>query len=271
MLPHRLGEGGQSPARVGQQPGPLAPGRGEGAAGRRHQVERGQRPVEVAAAAADPGQAERRRGDVVGVGARAGGVERLGHVELAAGLAGQGQRQLGGQLAGHLAVDRVEGGLGAGRVVGAERGEPGQPHGAPLPRVGGEHVARPTEATMSVRPASSAARPVASSTSGGGRRAPCSSTASRATGSSTLTVRSQPACGSLSSTRSAGRWPQTSGSSVTRGESNSREDVECWAAPVCPSPAATTSRSTPSSCTRISSAEANRSAGSGAQALASSR
>ena len=123
---------------------------------------------------------------------------------------------------------------------------------------------------MSVRPASSAARPVASSTSGEDVGAVWS-TASRATGSSTLTVRSQPACGSLSSTRSVGRWPQTSGSSVTRGESNSREDVECWAAPVCPSPAATTSRSTPSSCTRISSAEANRSAGSGAQALASSR
>ena len=80
---------------------------------------------------------------------------------------------------------------------------------------------------------------------------------------------SQAYWGSVVSTRSAGSSSHSSASLVIAGASNSTEAAEVSAVPDVFS--ATTSRSTPSSWTRSSSTEANRSAGSGAHALAISR
>ena len=88
-------------------------------------------------------------------------------------------------------------------------------------------------------------------------------------GSSAVMLDSQENWPSVVSTRSAGSWSQASASLTTAGASNSTEAAEVRAVPACFS--ATTSRSTPSSWTRSSSTEANRSAGSGAHILATSR
>jgi hypothetical protein len=80
---------------------------------------------------------------------------------------------------------------------------------------------------------------------------------------------SQAYWGSLVSTRNAGSSSHSSASLVMAGASNSTDAAEVNA--VSDVFWATTSRSTPSSCTRNSSTEANRSAGSAAQAFASSR
>ncbi len=98
-------------------------------------------PCDVTAPGADPGQAEGGRCDVVRVGAGAHDVERLGDVGVAAGLAGERQRQLGRQLAGHLPVDRVERALRLGRLPARQGDQPRHPHRAPLPRVVAEQRA----------------------------------------------------------------------------------------------------------------------------------
>ena len=75
--------------------------------------------------------------------------------------------------------------------------------------------------------------------------------------------------GSVVSGFSFGSCVQSNVSPVTDGGSNSNDVAEVCAMPACIEP--TTSRSTPSSCTRSSSAETKRSAGSAAQHLSSSR
>ncbi|CPU66590.1 Uncharacterised protein [Mycobacteroides abscessus] len=99
------------------------------------------------------------------------------------------------------------------------------------------------------------------------------SAARRASGSTTLTPASQLAMGSWSSRRSVGSSSQASGRDATSatGASNRTEAAECSAGLPGPASAATTSRRTPRSWVRISSAVANRSAGSSAHALASRR
>src|SRR4029453_18268943 len=91
----------------------------------------------------------------------------------------------------------------------------------------------------------------------------------RLAGSSTEILLSQAYCGSLVSTRSAGSSCHSSASLAMAGASKSTDGAEVSAVPGVFW--ATTSRSTPSSCTRNSSTEANRSAGSAAQVLESSR
>ena len=68
------------------------------------------------------------------------------------------------------------------------------------------------------------------------------------------------------SSRRSGSWSQSSATVVTAGVSKSWEAADVIAVPA--RFLATTSRSTPSSCTRSSSADWNRSAGSVAQHLA---
>ena len=143
MLCQRGGQGAEPAARLGQQPRPAAAAPGctpgwSAAPGRA----RGSRPSTSPRPDADPGQAEGGGRDVVGIGAGAGDVERLGHVGLAAGLAGERQGQLGRELARHLAVDRVERALRVGRPAPGECDEPGHPGSTPLPRVLGEQLLR---------------------------------------------------------------------------------------------------------------------------------
>ena len=76
-------------------------------------------------------------------------------------------------------------------------------------------------------------------------------------------------CGSVASGRSRGSSDQDSAEVDTDGASKSTELADVSAVPVVL--AATVSRSTPSIWVRSSSAEANRSAGSGAQHFASSQ
>jgi hypothetical protein len=80
---------------------------------------------------------------------------------------------------------------------------------------------------------------------------------------------SQACCGSVGSGRSLGSSDQDSAEVDTDGASNSTELAEVSAVPVVL--AATVSRSTPSIWVRSSSADANRSAGSGAQHFAISQ
>ncbi len=136
------GQRAQPAARLGLQARPAPPGRGECAARGRHQVERADRALDVTLAGPDPGETERGRGDVARVGARTRDVERLGHVVLAAGLAGERERQLGCELSGHLAVDRVERALRVGRLALGQGDQPGHPRRAPLPRVVHEQCLR---------------------------------------------------------------------------------------------------------------------------------
>ncbi len=94
--------------------------------------------------------------------------------------------------------------------------------------------------------------------------------ARRCTGSSTLTRASQPACGSDGSIRSRGSWRGSR--SVPWRPSGPRRGPRTqpsWRRPAVA--VATTSRSTPSICSRSSSAEVKRSFGSVAQAFSSSR
>ena len=204
---------------------------------------------------ADPGQAERGGGGVVGVAAGADHVERLGHVGLAARLAGRGERQLGRQLAGHLAVDGVERGLRPPRPSPrCERGQARQPDRPPLPRVVGEDLLgarrrRRPGAGLDRRPARGRAAP-RRSRSGAARAA-----RSRSAGSSTLT-RGQPAAprvGRVDLERRAASSQAQRVDRVGRAPRTAPTAAECSAG--CPGPrsVATTSRSTPSSCPRISS------------------
>ncbi len=221
----------------------------------------------MSAAGADPGQSEGCWRDVVGVGARADRVEGLGHIVLAAGLAGDGESQLRRELARHLTVGRVERALRLGCPLPGEGDETGHPDGAPLPRVvHQQRVHRLVDPLVAagLQRGSSLGEQHLGLFAGALSRAD-----SRWTGSSMLTVRSHGICGSLSSARSVGRSCQSRESSETIGTSKSREEVECSAAP--PRSRATTSRSTPRSWTRSSSADTKRSAGSGAHALSSSR
>ena len=88
----------------------------------------------------DPREAEGRGRDVAGVGAGTGDVEGLGHVGLAAGLAGEREGELGRELSRHLAVDRVERALRIGGPSPGERDQPGHPGSPPLPRVVDEQL-----------------------------------------------------------------------------------------------------------------------------------
>ena len=80
---------------------------------------------------------------------------------------------------------------------------------------------------------------------------------------------SQECCGSVVSACSPGREDHSRTARDVLGVSNSTDAAEVSAVPALRR--ATTSRSTPSSWVRSSSAEANRSAGSGAQHLAISQ
>ena len=89
-----------APARLGEETGPAAPRLGEGPAGCGHEVQRADRARDVSPAGAYPRQAKGCGGDVVGVGASADHVERLGDVGLTAGLAGKREGQLGASSPG---------------------------------------------------------------------------------------------------------------------------------------------------------------------------
>ncbi len=95
----------------------------------------------------------------------------------------------------------------------------------------------------------------------------------RSAGSATLTPASQDAIGSVESTFRRGssfqsRAPSAPSSGGTPNSTDSADVVAVYPGPLS---VATTSRSTPRSCTRASSTDANRSAGAGAHALASQR
>ncbi len=83
------------------------------------------------------------------------------------------------------------------------------------------------------------------------------------------TAATQACCGSVVSSRSRGSWCQASADAEVVGGQKSTDAAEVTATVgVC---LATCSRSTPSTCVRSSSAEANRSAGSVAQHLETSQ
>jgi hypothetical protein len=92
----------------------------------------------------------------------------------------------------------------------------------------------------------------------------------RSCGSMMRASRTRAACWSCGSGRNRGSDHHSNRSVEIEGSSNSSEVAEVVARPALAS-WATTSRSTPSICTRISSALANRSSGEVAQALSSSR
>ena len=156
---HRGGQGRQAATRLGQEAGPAPPGRGERAAGHGHQVERADSALDVPAAGADPGQAEGGGGDVGGVGAGAGDVQRLGHVDLATGLAGERQGQLRRELARDLAVDRVERALCVAGPAAGQGDEPGHPGSAPLPGVVDQQLLRGAVGPVEVARLERGARP----------------------------------------------------------------------------------------------------------------
>src|SRR5215204_2237208 len=122
--------------------------------------------------------------------------------------------------------------------------------------------------TTSRRRSSSAAWACASRTSAVATGA-SRSFSRRFPGSSTETLLSQAYSGSLVSARNAGSSFHSSASVVIAGASNRTDAADVREVPGVL--AATTSRSTPSSCTRNSSTEANLSAGSAAQAFDNSR
>ena len=231
-----------------------------------HEVEGARpRPATSPRPARMPGQAERGRGDVVGVGAGAHDVERLGDVGVAAGLAGERQRQLGRQLAGHLAVDRVERALRLGRrrrrarATSPDIQTARHSHGSSLSSVA-HGVVDPVELPGLERgpgPGEQHLGAVRRGTLEGGQALRRGRRCSRCAATASAGRRRRRAAGAGPASRASRRRPS--------GTSKSRDDVECSAAPS--RPAATTSRSTPSSCTRSSSAETNRSAGSGGAGL----
>ena len=159
---HRRGQAGQPPAGRREQPGALAAGLDERPARRRHEVERRERAVEVAAGAAGAGPARtpparcswRRCGRRSRRATRATSASPLR-------LAGQRQRELGRELAGHLAVDGVEGrpGRRRRRSSRARRGPAARPPATPTGRRAST-LAIAASAT-SYRAASIAARAVA--------------------------------------------------------------------------------------------------------------
>ena len=184
------------------------------------------------ARAADPGQPERGRGRVVGVGARAGDVERLGDVRLAAALARQRQRQLGRQLAGHLAVDGVERRPARRRRRRVPARQAAQPDGAPLPRVVRRASRRRPGRPRPRRPASQ--RGACRSPAAPRRCPPARRLEQRdaaAPGRSTLT-RGQPARRRVARVDLAARAARPSpavGRPSTSGASNSTDGAECSA------------------------------------------
>ena len=111
-------------------------------AGRRDAVECVEGPVVVVDRSGDPGQAEAGRGRERSIGAGTHRVQAAGDLVLTGAFAGDGERKLRGQLAGDLAVDRVERGDRVGHPPLGEGPEPDQPHGAPAPRIVGEDGGR---------------------------------------------------------------------------------------------------------------------------------
>ena len=203
MLSRAAASDGSPPPGPGEQAGAAASCLRERPARHGNEVERADGARDVAASGADPGQAERGRGDVVGVGAGTDHVERLGDVGVAAGLAGERQGQLGRQLAGHLPVDRVERALRLGRPAPGEGDQARHPDGAPLPRVVGQQGAHRAVGLVELPGLEGGAR--AGEQHLRAVRRSLASAARRWTGSSMLTVRSHGICGSPSSVRRRGQ------------------------------------------------------------------
>ncbi len=261
-----------------------------------HRGERRDRAGPVAGPQPGPGQPERR--------ADVGRVHRPHQLEVAAsgggvpgGLGGEGQGELGGQLAGQRVADGIERGPGAARAA-PRPGRAGRCTRRSASRPGRSRPGRPARSRrpdrspVTMRDRASASRVSADSATAGG--VPCSPATAAASACGPLRRvqraqrgdvagrrvggcppagpaaprRSRPAAraGCRGPVSAVGRAPSATPMARSSGL-NSAENAGLG----LPSATASTSRSTPVSCSAISPAEPNRRSGSGSVARRSAR